>query len=64
MVPGFCRDDVWIPAFAGVTTQKTFYEVINLISQLGMKVFGNFVSHGKVQMEYRFKKKKGHRGVE
>ena len=57
MVPDFLRDDVWTPAFAGVTTQKTFYEVINLILQIGMKVFGDFLSHGKVQMEYRFKKK-------
>jgi len=29
-----------------------------------MEVFGDFLSHGKVQMEYRLKKKKGHRGVE
>jgi hypothetical protein len=64
MVLDFLRDDVWTPAFAGVTTQKTFYEGINLISQLGMKVFGDFLSQGKIQMEYRFKKKKGLRGVE
>jgi hypothetical protein len=29
MVPDFRRDDVWTPAFAGVTTQETFYETIN-----------------------------------
>jgi len=26
MVPDFRRDDVWTPAFAGVTLQETFYE--------------------------------------
>jgi hypothetical protein len=29
MVPDFRRDDVWTPAFAGVTPQETFYENIN-----------------------------------
>ncbi|MCX5916520.1 MAG: hypothetical protein NTX30_07540 [Deltaproteobacteria bacterium] len=29
MVPDFRRDDVWTPAFAGVTLQETFYEIIN-----------------------------------
>jgi hypothetical protein len=28
MVPCFRRDDVWTPAFAGVTLQETFYEII------------------------------------
>jgi hypothetical protein len=28
MVPNFRWDDVWTPAFAGVTTQETFYEII------------------------------------
>jgi len=28
MVPDFRRDDVWTPAFAGVTLQKTFCEMI------------------------------------
>jgi len=28
MVPDFRRDDVWTPAFAGVTLQETFYESI------------------------------------
>jgi hypothetical protein len=28
MVPDFRRDDVWTPAFAGVTLQETFYEII------------------------------------
>jgi hypothetical protein len=30
MVPDFRRDDVWTPAFAGVTTQETFYECIRV----------------------------------
>jgi hypothetical protein len=30
MGPDFRRDDVWTPAFAGVTLQDTFYEIINL----------------------------------
>jgi hypothetical protein len=30
MVPDFRRDDVWIPAFAGVTLQETFYENIKI----------------------------------
>jgi hypothetical protein len=29
-VPDFCRDDVWTPAFAGVTLNETFYEVIKI----------------------------------
>ena len=29
MVPRFRGADVWTPAFAGVTTQETFYETIN-----------------------------------
>jgi len=28
MVPGFRRDDVWTPAFAGVTVCETFCEVV------------------------------------
>jgi hypothetical protein len=28
MVPDFRRDDVWTPAFAGVTLQETFSEMI------------------------------------
>jgi hypothetical protein len=28
MVPDFRRDNVWTPAFAGVTLQETFYEII------------------------------------
>jgi hypothetical protein len=28
MVPDFRRDDVWTPAFAGVTLQETFFEII------------------------------------
>jgi len=28
MVPDFRRNDVWTPAFAGVTLQETFYETI------------------------------------
>ena len=32
MVPDFRRDDVWTPAFAGVTLQKTFCEFIIFIS--------------------------------
>jgi hypothetical protein len=30
MVPNFRRDDVWTPAFAGVTLQETFYEIIKI----------------------------------
>ena len=30
MIPDFRRDDVWTPAFAGETTQKTFYEIIKI----------------------------------
>jgi len=30
MVPDFRRDDERTPAFAGVTTQETFYETIKL----------------------------------
>ena len=30
MVPDFRRDDVWTPAFAGVTLQETFYENIEI----------------------------------
>jgi hypothetical protein len=30
MVPDFRWDDVWTPAFAGVTIQKTFYKIISL----------------------------------
>jgi len=30
MVPDFRRDDVWTPAFAGVTLQETFYESIRI----------------------------------
>jgi len=30
MVPDFRRDDVWTPAFAGVTPQGTFYEAIKI----------------------------------
>ena len=30
MVPRFRGDNVWTPAFAGVTTQETFYEFIQL----------------------------------
>jgi hypothetical protein len=32
MVPDFRRDDVWTPAFAGVTLQETFYEIIKFDS--------------------------------
>jgi len=33
LVPGFRRDDVWNPAFPGVTVLLTFYElVINIFS--------------------------------
>jgi hypothetical protein len=32
MVPDFRRDDVWTPAFAGVTIQETFYEIIRVLS--------------------------------
>jgi hypothetical protein len=28
MVPRFRGDNVWTPAFAGVTLQETFYEII------------------------------------
>jgi len=28
MVPDFRRDGVWTPAFAGVTLEETFYEII------------------------------------
>ena len=28
MVRDFRRDDVWTPAFAGVTLEETFYEII------------------------------------
>jgi hypothetical protein len=28
MVPGFRRDDVWTPAFAGVTALVTFYDFV------------------------------------
>jgi hypothetical protein len=30
MVPDFRRDDVWTPAFAGVTLEETFCEIISL----------------------------------
>jgi hypothetical protein len=30
MVPDFRRDDVWTPAFAGVTLQETFYVNIKI----------------------------------
>jgi hypothetical protein len=30
MVPDFRRDDVWTPAFAGVTIEETFCEIISL----------------------------------
>jgi hypothetical protein len=30
MVPDFRRDDVWTPAFAGVTLQKTFCEITKI----------------------------------
>jgi hypothetical protein len=36
----------------------------NPIAQRVLEVFGDFLSHGKVQMEYRFNKKKGHMGIE
>jgi hypothetical protein len=42
MVPDFRRDDVWTPAFAGVTLQETFYETINFpikeIEGLGVRL--------------------------
>jgi hypothetical protein len=28
MVPRFRGDNVWTPAFAGVTTQETFYVIV------------------------------------
>jgi len=28
MVPDFRRDDVWTPAFAWVTLEETFYQII------------------------------------
>jgi hypothetical protein len=31
MVPDFRRDDVWTPAFAGVTLQETYYQTFNII---------------------------------
>jgi len=34
MVPRFRGDNVWTPAFAGVTIQETFYEFINFDSVL------------------------------
>jgi hypothetical protein len=30
MVPRFRGDNVWTPAFAGVTIQETFYEAIKI----------------------------------
>jgi hypothetical protein len=30
LVPSFRRDDVWIPAFAGMTVWEAFYEVGNV----------------------------------
>jgi len=39
MVPGFRRDGVWTPAFAGVTALATFYESI--------KFFGIYFSDSK-----------------
>jgi len=30
LVPCFRRDGVWTLAFAGVTIQETFYEIINI----------------------------------
>ena len=34
MVPRFRGDNVWTPAFAGVTKHETFYEFINFDSVL------------------------------
>jgi hypothetical protein len=34
MVPRFRGDNVWTPAFAGVTNHETFYEFINFDSVL------------------------------
>ncbi len=33
LVPGLRRDDVWIPAFAGMTVWETFYETVNMSSE-------------------------------
>jgi len=30
MLPPFRGDNVWTPAFAGVTLQETFYEIIRI----------------------------------
>jgi hypothetical protein len=46
MVPDFRRDYVWTPAFAGVTLQETFYEIIKYI----------------YQQEKSLKREKDHRG--
>ena len=39
----------WTPAFAGVTLQETFYEIIKLIRNLE---FGNFLEFGAWDLEF------------
>jgi len=43
MVPDFRRDGVWTPAFAGVTLQETFYEIINIGKR-------NVLPHGRIDI--------------
>jgi hypothetical protein len=38
MVPDFRRNDVWTPAFAGVTLQDNSYEIIKIESIKSVKV--------------------------
>jgi hypothetical protein len=33
MVPDFRRDNVWTPAFAGVTICETFFGIVNFFSR-------------------------------